>query len=188
MPAAPGSPYPTVDQKSGLSRRDDLAMRSCVGSQRRRSPLPSPRATRCDRVRSARSDMQVAGGQHLGDRAGGRRTQKPEPIGIDRRVVCQQVRRVIAVMKFDVEPAPDHRVAHDDAQDVGSGLSNELATSRNRSNPRTRSNDRATKLTTRVSSAMTRPAMTLGPAAVACHADRLKRRVSTPSCKTRNSS
>ncbi len=75
----------------------------------------------CDRIWPARGDVQVAGGQDFGHGRRSRRPQQPEPIGIGRRLLCQQVRRVIPVMECDVQAAADDGVAQDDADHVGAG-------------------------------------------------------------------
>ena len=111
-----------IDQKAGLPGCDDFAVRIGVGGQDDTARRHRLQQRAGDRVGSARGDVQVAGGQDLGNDRGRRWSQEPEPIGIERRLLCHQVSGVIAVMKVDVQTAPDDRVAHDDAQHVGSSL------------------------------------------------------------------
>ena len=72
-------------------------------------------------IRTPQGEMKVAGGERLGDHAWRRAAQEPESVFIDRRRSCPQVLEVILIVKRDVKPALDHRVAHDDADQVGPG-------------------------------------------------------------------
>ena len=63
--------------------------------------------------------MQVARGENLGERSLGRVSDEPEAVRIEQRILLEQVRGVIAIMKCDIQPTPDDAVAHDDAKDVG---------------------------------------------------------------------
>ncbi len=110
----------TVDQKAGSPRYDDFAVRIGIGGQDDTAGRHRLEQRAGNRVGPARGNVQVAGGQDLGHDVGRRRPQEPEPIGIERGLLGHQVSGVIAVMKFDVQTAPDDRVAHDDAQNVGS--------------------------------------------------------------------
>ena len=110
----------TVDQRPVRPGCDDFAVRIGVGGQDDTARRHRLQQRAGDRVGPARGNVQVAGGQDLGhDR--GRRSCPGTRAGRDRTaVLCQQVSGVIAVVKLDVQPAPDDRVAHDDAQHVGS--------------------------------------------------------------------
>ncbi len=106
----------TVDQEAGSPGCDDFAVRLGVGGQDDTARRHRLQQRAGDRVGPARGDVQVAGGQDLGHDRGRRRPQEPEPIGIERGLLCHQVSGVITVMKFDVQTAPDDRVADDDTQ------------------------------------------------------------------------
>jgi hypothetical protein len=65
--------------------------------------------------------VQIAGGEHFGNRSLRTVPDEPETLGIKGRILLEQVRAVISIVKGDIQPTPNEAVAHDDAEDIRGG-------------------------------------------------------------------
>ena len=130
------------DRRASTSRpvlavAEDLAMRLGVGGQH--DAAGGHRLQQRARDRDRAGPGRRAGRWRPGPRRRRRASTRPRNqsrSGSTGGCLLQQVRRVIPVVERDVQPAPDDRVAHDDAEHIGASPQQGVGQpARNRSKP-----------------------------------------------------